>query len=316
VGRDKADCNGEVAQNEVGLTEEMMTENAGRGVAESILTALAEPANTIRMQPAGSSTAEVGSAVVVVLAGNSKNGARAIAAARHVLHKGTAVVLCVVGIERGDQELLEGMRQQLRLFRGFGGPVFSKAQLFEHMRKMNLPTLTVNTPRSAINAKPPAVALIVDALLGLTLSFDELRTGDQAAVYELMEWANRNEAFVLSVDVPTGIDPSVGKANVVDDVPLYIRPRYVAAIACPKRGLLDAIHASKESRNATPPTAVDDSAASWKLFLVDICLGSAVWKKAGTKTRRGVDFEGKWLLEFEYHCSGRGRDSEDGLTLV
>ncbi|OAA60505.1 yjef n-terminal domain containing protein [Niveomyces insectorum RCEF 264] len=299
-----------IAHNELGLTEDMMAENAGRGLAEVTLAALADPAVKIHTGAAGSNHTHSPSAVpntnmpaatIVVLAGNNKSGARAVAGARHLRNKGANVLVCVVGIERGERELLEDFRQQVRLYRNFGGRIYSKSELFEYLRKAAIPTLTIDTPRSAVAAKPPAVTLIVDALLGLAVSFDELRTGDQATVYELIEWANRNEAFVLAVDVPTGIDPSSGHVSIIDGAGLYVWPRYVVALGAPKRGLLEAIIAAETDDAAAPGvTLSDDPARDWRLFVVDIGLGAAVFKKAGTKFRRGIDFDGGWVLEMRY----------------
>jgi enhancer of mRNA-decapping protein 3 len=200
------------------------------------------------------------------------------------------------------------VRQQVRLFRNFGGHVFSKGELFEYLRKVSIPTLTIDTPRGAIKSGPPSVNLIIDALLGLAISFDELRMGDQASVYELVEWANRNEAFVLSIDVPTGLDPSSGKASIIDGNRLYVKPRFVVAIGCPKHGLLLAMSAGVAGGNGATAQAVivDDSVVDWRLYVADIGLGPAVWKKAGAKVRRGIDFEDKWVLEIKY----RGADAD------
>jgi enhancer of mRNA-decapping protein 3 len=152
-------------------------------------------------------------------------------------------------------------------------------------------------------SNPAPVTLIIDALLGPAISFEELRTGDQATVYELIEWANRNEAFVLAVDVPTGIDPSSGKVSIIDGGRLYVKPRYVVSIGAPKRGLLEAMTAggNDDDPAVSGETALpDDSANEWKLFVVDMGLGASVWKKAGTKLRRGIDFDDKWVLEMRY----------------
>ncbi len=216
----------------------------------------------------------------MVLAGNNKSGIRAVAAARHLWNKGVTVLVCTVGIERGERELLEDMRRQVRLFRNFGGRIYNKDELFEHLRKVSLPTLTIDTPRNAITAKPPAVTLIIDALLGLTITFDELRTGDQATVYELIEWANRNEAFVLAVDVPSGIDPSSGKANIIDGNRLYVRPRFVVALGCPKHGLLLAMSAGEARGDGAVEAIVsDDSAVDWKLYVADMASGRLCGRK-------------------------------------
>ncbi|KAG9498812.1 hypothetical protein J7337_009623 [Fusarium musae] len=289
-----------IAANEIGLTEQLMAENGGRGIAEVALVALSDPAIKVRFGLAGanpSSSATLMCPVVVILAGNNKSGIRAIAAARHLRNKNVNMLVCLVGIER-EKDLLEDLRQQIQLYRAFGGKILSKADLFEHLRK------------TSSSGSPVSVSLIIDALLGLTISFEELRTGDQAAVYELMEWANRNEAFVLSVDVPTGIDPTSGKVAVIDGSRLFVKPRYVVAMGAPKRGLLEAVTPPDEDDPQNMNNAGHEE--EWRLFIADLGLGSAVWRKAGTKIRRGIDFDEKWLLEMKYRDGQQdGNDSEE-----
>ena len=308
-----------IARDDLGLTEDMMTENSGRGIAEVVLVALADPAVMLRQagQPGRPPPAVPNTGLiptVVVLAGNNKSGSRAVAAARHLRNRRATVLVCVTGLERGERELLEDVRQQVRLFRAFGGHVYNKSELFEHLRKASiLPTLTVDTPRHAATAKPPVVTVIVDALLGLAISFDELRTGDQTTVYELVEWANRNDAFVVAVDVPTGIDPSSGAASIVDGSRLYIRPRYVVAVGAPKRGLLLAVSGGDKAEDsvATEAATWDDSPADWRFHVADMGLGAAVWKKAGAKFRRGIDFDDKWTLEMKFQGAQTDVESLD-----
>lgn len=305
-----------IAHNELGLTEDMMTENAGRGIAEVTLTALSDPAIKVRQAATADPSGASPPPTVVILAGNNKSGIRAVAAGRHLRNKNINVLVCVVGIER-ERDLLEDMRLQVRLFRSFGGQLFSKRDLFNHLRKASIPTLTIDTPRTALTslANPSPVTLIIDALLGLAISFEELRTGDQATVYELIEWANRNEAFVLAIDVPTGIDPTSGKVSVIDGNQLYVKPRYVVAMGAPKRGLLEAVVAGEHDYNETVSgnaALADDAATDWRLFVADIGLGAAVWKRAGTKIRRGVDFDDKWVLEMKY----RGQPEQGEALLV
>lgn len=307
-----------IAHNEIGLTEEMMTENAGRGIAEVTLAALSDPA--IKVRHAGNVDPTTGippPQTVVVLAGNNKSGSRAVAAARHLRNKGINVLVCVVGLERGERDLFEDVQQQVRLYRNLGGRVFTKSDFFEHIRKISIPMLTIDTPRASLSSltNPAPVMLILDALLGLAISFEELRNGDQATVYELIEWANRNEAFVMAVDVPSGVDPTSGKVSVVDGMRLYVKPRYVVAVGAPKRGLLEAMVVADNDDGETilageAPVA-DDAVLEWKLYLVDMGLGQAVWKKAGTKIRKGVDFDGKWVLEMKYRGIPSEEDEEE-----
>jgi enhancer of mRNA-decapping protein 3 len=260
-----------IADNELGLSEDMMTENAGRGVAEVALSALnAGGRGLTQGKPSIVPT-------IVVFAGNSKSGSRAVAAARHIRNHGVNVVVCVLGLEQ-EAELLVGLRRQLKTFRGFGGKLVGKAELVECVKTLNAP-----------------IELIIDGLLGLTISFEELRTGDQATAYELIEWANRSTAPALAIDIPTGIDPTTGKVSIIDGRPLYIHAKYVVAMGAPKKGLLDAM--------ALGEGVADEDGAKgdeWQLFVADIGLGAAVWKKAGTRARRGVEFEGSWVVGMRF----------------
>ncbi|KEY67207.1 hypothetical protein S7711_03066 [Stachybotrys chartarum IBT 7711] len=286
-----------IAANEIGFTEDLMAENAGRGIAEVAVMALDEPAMKARFQLGAGTTpveASVGSSTVAILAGNNKSSIRALAAGRHLRNKNINVVVCLVGVER-ERDLLEDLRRQMQLYRNFGGKVLSKNDFFEHVRKS-----TASDTRFSIS-------LIIDALLGLTISFEELRVGDQATVYELMEWANRNEAFVLSVDVPTGIDPSTGKIAIIDGGHLFIKPRYVVAVGAPKRGLLEAVRPPRQGEPEPADSTTHED--EWRLFIADLGLGGAVWRRAGTKVRRGIDFDGKWVLEMQYRGT---EDDSDG----
>ncbi|KAK7960779.1 hypothetical protein PG988_011993 [Apiospora saccharicola] len=267
-----------IAHNEIGLSEDLMAENAGRSVAEVALTALGDPAIKLR----NATASPPNTPTIVVLAGNNKSGIRAISAARHLRNRGINVLVCVVGIER-EKELIEEFRRQIRLFRNFGGAVCSKAQLFENLSK-NSTSLAASSQVS--------VTLIIDALLGLSITFEELRPSDQATTYELMEWANRNEAFILAIDIPSGVDPTKGTVNVIDGAKLYVHPRYVVALGAPKQGLLKAVEIGQDDGDLM----VDE----WKFYLADIGLGASIWRKAATRLRRGIDFDDKWVLEMKY----------------
>ncbi len=93
-------------------------------------------------------------------------------------------------------------------------------------------------------------------------------------------------------------------------------------IGAPKRGLLEAlIAADNEDGDTTAAAAAvtavgdgpapDDAALEWKLYLVDMGLGQAVWKKAGTKMRKGIDFGDKWVLEMKYRGISEGEEEEE-----
>jgi len=254
----------------------MMTENAGRGIAEVAISAVSAGGRGLTQGKNNNIS------TVVVFAGNNKSGLRAVAAGRHIRNHGVNVVVCVLGIER-ESELLVGLRRQLKVFRSFGGNTVSKVELLEYVK-------TLETP----------IELIVDGLLGLTISFEELRTGDQATAYELIEWANRSKANVLAIDIPTGIEPTSGKVSIIDGRQLYIHAKFVVAMGAPKKGLLEAM-ALGEGVNDEDGVG---RGKEWQLFVADIGLGAAVWKKAGTRVRRGVEFEGSWVLPMRFQGGG------------
>lgn len=168
----------QLAVAELGLTEDMITENAGRGVAESAIT-----------QASGLSS----SPLVLVLAGNHRTGSRAISAARHFRNRGHRVTLCVLGIER-DNELLENVRRQVDIFQKVGGRVLRWGELSARL------TTSDFVPE-----------LIVDALFGMHIAFEDLRSDDQATAFEMITWINRSGIEVLSVDIPSGLSASSGE---------------------------------------------------------------------------------------------------------
>jgi enhancer of mRNA-decapping protein 3 len=265
-----------IADNELGLSEDMMTENAGRGIAEVALSAL----NTGGCGLTQGNSSNI--PTVVVYAGNNKSGLRAVASGRHLRNHGLNVVICILGLER-ESELLVGLRRQIKVFRSFGGKIVTKTELLEYVKTLDAP-----------------IELIIDGLLGLTISFEELRTRDQATAYELIEWANRSKASVLAIDVPTGIDPTTGKVSIIDGIQLYIHARYVVAMGAPQKGLLEAMALGEGVVDEDEEGASKGKGNEWQLFVADIGLGAAVWKKAGTRVRRGVEFEGSWVLGMRF----------------
>lgn len=170
----------QLATTELDLTEDMMTENAARSITET--------AYGLILGDDRQST----SALVVILAGNNRTGSRAVAAGRHLRNHGARVVLCILGLERED-DLQDIVRRQVKIFRKCGGQAIKQDALVETLRKLQSPT-----------------SLIIDALLGIHVSFDDLRTDDQIAYFQLVCWANGSEADTLALDVPSGIDASTG----------------------------------------------------------------------------------------------------------
>ena len=177
----------QLATSELGLTEDMITENAARGIAETAR-------KLVNVQPAINSTNDQGSPLIFILAGNHRSGARAIAAGRHLRNHSTRVVVSMLGHER-EADLIDSVRRQLSIYRNCGGLTSKPDELVHSLQHLQAPK-----------------SLIVDALLGIHSSFDDLRTDDQTAYSHLSKWANSAKFSALSIDIPSGLDASSGKS--------------------------------------------------------------------------------------------------------
>lgn len=93
--------------------------------------------------------------------------------------------------------------------------------------------------------------LVVDAVIGYSLGDpprDEVRA--------MIDWAGAQDAAVVSLDVPSGIDASSGEAPGV-----HVRASHTLTLALPKTGL--------------------DSPAAGSLELADIGIPDAVYRRSG-----------------------------------
>lgn len=267
-----------IAENELGLTDDMMTENAGRGIAQVAIQAFGKRI---------SATNHNALPVVLVFAGNNKSGARAIAAGRHLKNHHVRVMVCVLGLER-EEELLGSVHRQLNIFRNAGGRVARWEELQPNLRSLDAPP-----------------ELIIDGLLGTHIAFGDLRTDDQATAFKLVQFANKSKASVLSVDIPSGIDGQkgapysfprhsgssllthTGEVARIDDTDAFcMRAKWVVCMGAPKSGLLRALE-----------NGIGDN---WSLYVADIGISNTAWRKYGSRRRHGVEFAMEWVCQLFY----------------
>ena len=174
------------AVSELGLTEDIMTENAARGIAETCLSVVR---SVEKGQGKNDSTPNP---VILIAAGNHKTGARAIAAGRHLRNHGFRVTVTLMGLDR-EEDLLDSVKQQANAYRKAGGNLLKPNELLEGVKNGSVrPTF------------------VVDALLGIHTCFEDLRRDDQAFYFELVIWVTRAAIEILSIDVPSGLDSSSG----------------------------------------------------------------------------------------------------------
>jgi enhancer of mRNA-decapping protein 3 len=240
----------QLCTSELGLTEDMLSENAGRSIAEAVLRSSTDVRN------------------VVFLVGNHKSGARAIAAARHLRNRRLRITVVILGGER-EELLLEIVRRQLSIYKKGQGYVDRWDEL-----------------QTKLSNGGPQPDVVVDAILGVHVAFDELRTDDQATTFEMIRWASRLST-VLSVDVPSGLSATSGLITEAEGQLLVMNSKQVVALGAPKVGLLHAM-------------AMDGAEASWNVVVADIGISTAAWQKHGSRRKHGIEFGTDWVVPVKF----------------
>jgi len=167
---------------------------------------------------------------VIVLAGRGGNGGGAMVCARHLSNWGASVSVHLTK-EAGE-------------FQGV------PAQQLSILSRMQLP---IAQPGDAeLLSKSSGADVIVDGLIGYSLS-----GSPRGTVAELIRWANKQSAPILSLDAPSGLDTATGK--VFDPV---IKAAATLTLALPKRGLRS------------------QSKQVGEIYLADISVPPALYEKA------------------------------------
>lgn len=264
-----------------GLSQEAIAENAARSIAEAALH-LSElhngprrpsRTNTMRGSVTGSMTlhSPSESSTVVILAGNHDIGARALAAARHLLGRNVKIIAAESTFESAATQhpQVQAQRATLRKLAQAGAKVKRGAW---HKCQRAIKNLT----------GPPVV--IIDALLA-GATFESLLEPNaefsalvQQETREMIEWANRSRAPVLSVGCPSGVSGFDGVSTIVEGEPLSVRPDRVLALAAPMSGLLKATEGGER----------------WNIDVTDIGIN------IGLQLEDQVVFGDRWTVGLKY----------------
>ncbi|KAI4672781.1 uncharacterized protein J4E78_001283 [Alternaria triticimaculans] len=257
----------ETAEVDFGLNEDIMAENSGRGIAEVALTAI-NPGG-MRLSRANPNA----NPVIVVLAGNHRGGARAVAAARHLAQRGPKVMVALLGFER-DADWDKDIRRQVELFRKFGGTVRSWNATEEALKRLQAPP-----------------ELIIDALLGRHKEFEALGDQDQRVVLNIVGWANKSRAACLAVETPSGVGGSTGEVSILEGEPLEVRAKYIVCLGAPRTGLVKAL----QNGSGRDP--------QWLIWIVDIGVNRP-WRNAGISGGKGIKFGEQWVVQAVFEEPG------------
>lgn len=253
----------ESAEVDFGLTEDMMAENSGRGIAEVALTAINPGGRRLARDNPNARP------VIVVLAGNHRGGARAVAAARQLQARGPKVMVALLGFER-NADWDRDVRRQVDLFKKFGGSVRAWPDTEDALKRLQAPP-----------------ELIIDALLGRHKEFDALGDEDRRTVLGIVGWANKSRASVLAVETPSGVGGSTGEVAILEGEPLEVRAKYIVSLGAPKSGLLKAL----QNGSGRDP--------QWLIWVVDIGVNRP-WKNAGIGGGKGIKFGENWVIQVRF----------------
>lgn len=255
-----------------GLTQDAITETAARSIAELAMSMI-DPVETTgrrgsrshssRPHPTNTNSA---TPVIVVLAGNHTSGARAVAAARHLAPRHSKIILAEAQYESAATQEEQMVKQTLMLKRMARAGADVKRGTW-HKASNYIKNLS----------GPPAI--IIDALLA-GATYDSLQSPNaahsdaaQRETREMIDWANRSRAPVLSIACPSGVSGQDGSTTLLDGEPLAVRPDRVLALGAPMVGILEAIKAGE----------------SWEVDLADVGVNIAL------KIEEAVAFGGAWV---------------------
>lgn len=253
----------EIAEVEFGLSEDLMAENSGRGIAEVALSAINPGGRRLARDNPNARP------VIVVLAGNHRGGARAVAAARQLLARGPKVMVALLGFER-NADWDRDVRRQVELFKKFGGSVRAWSDTEDALKRLHAPP-----------------ELIIDALLGRHREFDALGDEDRRTVLSIVGWANKSRAAVLAVETPSGVGGSTGEVAILEGEPLEVRAKYIVSLGAPKSGLLKAL---QNGAGRDP---------NWLIWVVDIGVNRP-WKNAGIGGGKGIKFGEHFVVQAKF----------------
>ncbi len=163
----------------------------------------------------------------LILAGKGGNGGGGICAARHLLNRRLNVTVCL-----SSEDLKNVPLFQFQTYVKSGGDVRS----FDQVQRQQFD-------------------VIIDALIGYGL-----KSAPKNVARQMIEWANRQDAVKISLDIPSGVNATTGAIQGV-----FFFPDKTLTLALPKTGL--------------------SSQTAGRIFLADLGIPEAIYRRLGLNYR-------------------------------
>ncbi|CCH44702.1 Enhancer of mRNA-decapping protein 3 [Wickerhamomyces ciferrii] len=242
------------------ITPEIIAENASRGItglAIKILGGSSRISNKNHNLPP----------LVLILAGNNRSGARALAAGRQLTNHGVRVIAFTTTDYNSKDDLDENVAHQLELYQLSGGKCAS----------------SLSGLKNIISDIDSPIELIIDALQGYDTNLSDLWGEELEGVQHLIHWVKEQDIKTLSLDIPSGIDSGSGLIGDVDK----IDSKWVVSLGLPVNGVLHAYSNGAAERG------------DWTHYLIDIGLPSSLFKKGSLRKFDRNWFSGEWSVSLE-----------------
>ncbi len=249
-----------VCTSTYGISEEILIENGARGIAQLVVQAFGGSSRV-------SSKNHNSLPLVVILAGNNRAGAQALAAGRQLINRNVRVVAIIIGLSK-DDELSHSVKLQVKSFKSSGGKIASRIEQLEKILD-NIDS-------------PPEI--IIDGIQGYRTSLTDLWDDDLQTTLLLINWANQQKAVILSIDIPSGIDASSGQKTPNQ---LFINSKWVVSLGLPLSGIPNAYASQTVIRG------------DWIHYLVDVGFPPTLFTKGNMRKFNREWFGADWIVPLE-----------------
>lgn len=242
------------------ISSQLIAENASRGITGLVIKILggaSRISNKNHNLPP----------LVLLLVGNNRSGARALAAGRQLTNHGVRVIAFTLTDFNSVDEFDENVKHQLELFQLSGGKCTSS------LSGLNKIVSDIDTP----------IELVVDALQGFDTNLSDLWGDELELALQLIRWVQQQDIGTLSLDIPSGIDAGSG---LIGDVEI-IDAKWVVSLGLPVNGILHAYSNGAAQKG------------DWTHYLVDVGLPLNLFKKGSLRKFDRNWFGGEWSVSLE-----------------
>lgn len=242
------------------ISPQIITETASRSIASLVIKMLG---GSSRIAQSNHNLPPL----VLLLVGNNRSGARALATGRQLLNQGIRVVAHTLTDFNNTEDLDAILAEHLEMFELVGGKTtFSKKALVRLINSLDSP-----------------VEIVVDGLQGYDTSLGDLWGTELEMANEIIEWINSQNITVLSLDVPSGVDAGSGLLS--DITP--ISAKFVVSCGLPIHGLLFAYSNQVVQKG------------DWTHYLVDVGIPRKLFKQGKLRKFDRSWFDGDFVVELE-----------------